>query len=74
MKTNLISYSFEELVAAEKAASVVRRAYEDKVMMMRGYGEQGDEMAELSKKLSLVNATRLKIINEMEKRLLEIEQ
>ena len=64
--------TLEELVAGEKAAVAVRRAYEDKVMMLRGGGEQSDEMGELAKKLSLVNATRLKIISELEKRLLSI--
>lgn len=70
---NIEKMTLEELVAGEKAANAVRRAYEDKVMMLRGYDGQNDEMSVLSKKLSLVNATRLKIINEMEKRLLDIQ-
>ena len=73
------SLNFEQLVAAEKAANAVRKNYEDKVAMSRGidYGNQSEkqqkEYAELSKRLSLVNAIRLKILNEMEKKLLNLD-
>ena len=79
MATKIKSLNFEQLVAAEKAANVVRKNYEDKVAMGRGidYDNQNEkqqkEYAELSKRLSLVNAVRLKILNEMEKKLLSLE-
>lgn len=71
--------TLEELVAGEKAASTVRRIYEDKVVMYRGidYDAMNDmergEYVEMSQKLSQINAVRLRIINEMETRLLDIE-
>lgn len=71
--------SFEELEAAEKSANAVRRNYEDKVTMLRGsdYNTQTPkeqkEYAELSKKLAIVNSARLKILAEMEKKLLNLE-
>ena len=79
MATNIKGLNFEQLVAAEKAANVVRKNYEDKVAMSRGIDydnrseKQQREYAELSKKLSLVNSVRLKILNEMEKKLLSLE-
>ena len=79
MATKIKSLSFEQLVAAEKAANAVRKNYEDKVAMSRGinYGNQSEkqqkEYTELSKRLSLVNAIRLKLLNEMEKKLLNLE-
>ena len=79
MATKIKGLSFEQLVAAEKAANAVRKNYEDKVAMSRGidYGNQSEkqqkEYAELSKRLSLVNAIRLKILNEMEKKLLNLD-
>lgn len=79
MATKIKSLNFEQLVAAEKAANVVRKNYEDKVAMFRGFDydtqneKQQKEYTELSKKLSLVNAVRLKILGEMEKKLLNIE-
>lgn len=71
--------TLEELVAGEKAATTVRRIYEDKVVMYRGidYDAMNDmervEYVEMSQKLSQINAVRLRIINEMETRLLDIE-
>lgn len=71
--------TLEELVAGEKAATIVRRAYEDKMVMYRGVdyndmrGSEKDEYLELSQKLAQVNAVRLKIISEMETRLLDIK-
>lgn len=71
--------TLEDLVAGEKAANAVRKVYEDKVAMSRGIDydiqneKQKAELAELSQKLSMVNAVRLKIITEMEKRLLDIQ-
>ena len=71
--------TLEELVAGEKAAETVRRIYEDKVVMYRGidYDAMNDmekgEYVEMSQKLSQINAVRLRIINEMEARLLDIE-
>jgi hypothetical protein len=79
MATKIKSLNFEQLVAAEKAANAVRKNYEDKVAMSRGidYGNQNEkqqkEYAELSKRLSLVNAIRLKLLNEMEKKLLNLD-
>ena len=79
MATKIKSLSFEQLVAAEKAANAVRKNYEDKVAMSRGinYGNQSEkqqkEYTELSKRLSLVNAIRLKLLNEMEKKLLNLD-
>jgi hypothetical protein len=79
MPMKIKNLNFEELVAAEKAANVVRKNYEDKVAMSRGidYDNQNEkqqrEYSELSHRLSLVNAVRLKILNEMEKKLLNLE-
>ena len=79
MATKIKGLNFEQLVAAEKAANAVRKNYEDKVAMSRGvdYGNQSEkqqkEYTELSKRLSLVNAIRLKILNEMEKKLLNLD-
>ena len=79
MAMKIKSLNFEELVAAEKAANAVRKNYEDKVAMSRGidYGNQSEkqqkEYTELSKRLSLVNAIRLKLLNEMEKKLLNLD-
>lgn len=79
MATKIKSLSFEELVAAEKAANAVRKNYEDKVAMSRGidYGNQSEkqqkEYAELSQRLSFVNSVRLRILNEMEKKLLNLD-
>lgn len=71
--------TLEELVAGEKAAATVRRIYEDKMVMYRGidYNTMNDrereEYVEMSQKLGQINAVRLRIINEMEARLLDIE-
>lgn len=71
--------TLEELVAGEKAAATVRRMYEDKMVMYRGidYDSMNDmdkaEYTEMSQKLGQINAVRLRIINEMETRLLSIE-
>jgi capsule polysaccharide modification protein KpsS len=79
MATKIKSLSFEELVAAEKAANAVRKNYEDKVAMGRGidYANQSEkqqkEYAELSQRLSFVNSVRLRILNEMEKKLLNLD-
>ena len=78
MATKIKSLNLEQLVAAEKAANAVRKNYEDKVAMGRGidYDNQSEkqqkEYAELSRRLSLINAVRLKILNEMEKKLLNL--
>ena len=79
MATKIKGLSFEQLVAAEKAANAVRKNYEDKVAMSRGidYGNQSEkqqkEYAELSQRLSFVNSVRLRILNEMEKKLLNLD-
>lgn len=76
---NISGLDFEQLVAAEKAATTVRRTYEDKMIMFRGVdynnmrGAEKEEYLELSQKLAQVNAIRLKIINEMEKKLLKLD-
>lgn len=78
MTTKIKSLNFEQLVAAEKAASTVRRAYEDKMVMYRGvdyndiHGSEKEEYLALSQKLTQINALRLKIINEMEEKLLNL--
>lgn len=66
--------TMEELVAAEKAATTVRRSYEDKMILYRGidYNNIPADDLELSQKLSQVNAIRLGIIKEMEERLLSL--
>lgn len=71
----------EELVAAEKCANVVRKNYEDKIIMYRGIDydsglteTEKKTYSELSQKLARVNAIRLKIISEMETRLLSIDK
>lgn len=78
MATKIKSLNFKELVAAEKAASAVRRNYEDKVVMFRSIYDsvtesEKREQAELSQKLGQVNAVRLKILAEMEKKLLNLD-
>lgn len=78
MAKNIEKMTLEELVAGEAAATTVRRAYEDKMVMYHGvdygalYDDEKREYGELSQKLALINSVRLKIINEMESRLLEI--
>ena len=79
MATKIKSLNFEELVAAEKAANAVRKSYEDKIVMYRGIdynalteAEQVG-MKEASQKLGQLNAVRLKVLTEMEKKLLNIE-
>jgi len=79
MATKIKSLNFEELVAAEKAANAVRKNYEDKIVMYRGIDydvqmteKQRNEYTELSQKLSLVNGIRLKVLAEMERKLLDI--
>ena len=79
MTKKIDKMTLEELVAGEKAAATVRRIYEDKMVMYRGidYDSMNDreraEYAEMSQKLGQINAVRLRIINEMEARLLDIE-
>ena len=79
MAAKIKSLNFEELVAAEKAANAVRKNYEDKVMMYRGADynslteNEKKSMTESSQKLGQINAIRLRILNEMEKKLLNLE-
>ena len=79
MAIRIKSLNFEELVAAERAASAVRKYYEDKVIMYRGIDyntmteNEKKEATEFSQKLGQINAVRLKIIAEMERKLLTIE-
>lgn len=79
MAKKIDKMTLEELVAGEKAAATVRRIYEDKMVMYRGidYDSMNDrertEYAEMSQKLGQINAVRLRIINEMEARLLDVE-
>ena len=79
MAKKIDKMTLEELVAGEKAAATVRRIYEDKMVMYRGidYDTMNDrereEYAEMSQKLGQINAVRLRIIGEMETRLLDIE-
>jgi len=79
MAKKIDKMTLEELVAGEKAAATVRRIYEDKMVMYRGidYDSMNDrertEYTEMSQKLGQINAVRLRIINEMEARLLDIE-
>ena len=70
--------NFMELVAAEQASNAVRKNYEDKVAMNR-YNFNAPETVkdkenrELSQKLSMVNAVRIKLLAEMENKLLALE-
>ena len=79
MATKIKSLNFEELVAAEKAANVVRKSYEDKIVMYRGIDyntlttDEQTNMKESSQKLGQINAIRLKVLAEMEKKLLNLE-
>lgn len=76
------SLNLEELVAAEKAANAVRKNYEDKIMMYRGFNatspaeneKKDKELAEASQKLSIINAIRLKVLAKMEEKLLKISE
>lgn len=78
MTEKIKNFSFEELVAAEKSANAVRKGYEDKIMMYRGIDynslteAEKKDMTESSKKLGQVNAVRLKILAEMEEKLLNL--
>lgn len=70
--------NFVELVAGEQAANAVRKNYEDKVAMNRysfntSQTDQDKEYRELSQKLSMVNAVRIKLLAEMENKLLALE-
>ena len=72
------SMNFIELVAAEQASNAVRKNYEDKVAMNRYNFNapetvQDKEYRELSQKLSMVNAVRIKLLAEMENKLLALE-
>ncbi len=66
-----------ELVAYENAANSVRKNYENALELSRGvdYNKMNEEEAktftELSQKLTRVNAVRLSILREMERRLVE---
>lgn len=80
MAINLKSLDLQELAAAEQAANVVRKNYEDKIVMYRGVDydmqmteAQKKEFAELSQKLSLINGVRLNVLKEMERKLLDID-
>ena len=79
MARQIKDLNFVELEAAEKSANAVRRNYEDKVAMLRSSdynlqtSKEQAEYAELSKKLALINSVRLKILAEMEKKLLNLE-
>ena len=79
MATKIKSLNFEELVAAEKAANAVRKSYEDKIVMYRGIDyntlttDEQLNMKESSQKLGQINAIRLKVLAEMEKKLLNLE-
>lgn len=79
MAKKIEKMSLEELVAGEKAASTVRKFYEDKMVIYRGIdhdtmnGRERQEYTEMSQRFGQINAIRLKIINEIETRLLEIE-
>lgn len=79
MATKIKALTFEELVAAEQAANSVRKNYEDKTVMYRGIDynslteNEKKDMAECSQKLGQVNAVRLRLLNEMEKKLLNLD-
>ena len=72
---NIKDLTLEELVYAEKAATIVRRKYEDianTTYQGRTISENDTafkEYRESSQKLSYFNSLRLKIIQEMENRL-----
>ena len=79
MGIKIKSLNFEELVAAEKASNAVRKNYEDKIMMYRGVDynslteSEKKDLTETSQKLGQVNAVRLKVLAEMEKKLLNLD-
>ena len=80
MGIKIAALNFEELVAAEQSANVVRKNYEDKMVIYRGVDyndamseKERSEYAELSKKLSLINGIRINILNEMERKLTNID-
>ena len=79
MTQKIDEMTLEELVAGEKAATTVRRIYEDKMVMYRGidYDSMSDkerrEYIQMSQKIGQINSVRLRIINEMETRLLDIK-
>ena len=71
--------TINELVDAEKAATIVRRIYEDKGAVYNGKGyndmpsAEKERYVQISQKLSKINSIRIKIINEMEERLMSIK-
>lgn len=74
---NLKEMSIVDLVAAEQAATAVRKKYEDKSVAARsGLSDTmltHSEEIELSRKLMQFNSLKMKIIQEMEERLLTLE-
>jgi hypothetical protein len=74
---NLKEMSIMDLVAAEQAATAVRKKYEDKSVAARsGLSDTmltHPEEIELSRKLMQFNSLKMKIIQEMEERLLTLE-
>jgi hypothetical protein len=81
MGIKIKSLNLEALVAAEKAANAVRKNYEDKIVMYRGFNaasleeneKKDKELAETSQKLGRINAVRLKVLDEMQKKLLDLD-
>ena len=69
--------SIVDLVAAEQAATAVRKKYEDKSVAARSGLSDAmlthSEEIELSRKLMQFNSLKMKIIQEMEERLLTLE-
>jgi hypothetical protein len=65
--------TMEELVASERAATTVRKHYEDKAQIFQGNFDNDERFLELNQKVTLLNGVRIKILNELERRLLNIE-
>ena len=80
MKLNKMT--LEDLVCAEKAASTVRKYFEDKIAVLRESvgtptigpdDEHFEEIREMSRNLTMANSKRIQVIEEMNKRLLQME-
>lgn len=78
----LSKMTLEDLVCAEKAASTVRKYFEDKIAVLRESvvsqiidpdDKHFGEIQEMSRNLAMANSKRIQVIEEMNKRLLQME-
>ena len=79
---NISELDIKDLVAFETAASILRKRYEDEAVMYRTVGYDYDKtgtpreekkVEELTKKIAIINSVRTNILNEMEKKIMELK-